>query len=179
MRLGDDGWLKGARKCASPNRDSRPPGEVVSLLLLHAISLPPGEFGGPAIEDLFNACLDCDAHPGFAQLRGLRVSAHFLVRRSGELVQFVAAGARAWHAGVSRWRGRQGCNDFSIGVELEGTDDTPFADAQYAVLADLVCALRARLPLAEFAAHSDVAPARKTDPGPCFDWPRLLASLSA
>lgn len=179
MKLGDDGWLEGARRGASPNRDSRPAGEVVSLLLLHSISLPPGEFGGTAIEELFNRCLDCDAHPWFGQLRGLHVSAHFLVRRNGELVQFVAAGARAWHAGASRWRGRERCNDFSIGVELEGTDDTPFAEAQYAVLVDLLRALRARLPLTDLAAHSDVAPARKTDPGPGFDWPRLLASLSA
>lgn len=179
MRLGDDGWLEGVRRGASPHRDARPAGEVVSLLLLHSISLPPGEFGGSAIEDLFNGCLDCDAHPGFGQLRGLRVSAHFLVRRSGELVQFAETGARAWHAGASRWRGRERCNDFSIGVELEGTDDAPFADAQYAVLAELVRALRARLPLTDLAAHSDVAPARKTDPGAGFDWPRLLASLSS
>lgn len=178
MRLGQDGWLEGARHVASPNRDARPPAELVSLLVVHAISLPPGEYGGPAIEDLFNNCLDCDAHPWYAQLRGLRVSAHFLVRRDGEVVQFVGTGARAWHAGASRWRGRERCNDFSIGVELEGTDDTRFADAQYAALCELVRALRARLPLTDLAAHSDVAPLRKTDPGAQFDWPRLLASLS-
>ena len=179
MRLGEDGWLEGARRVASPNRDARPAGEVVSLLVVHAISLPPGEYGGAAVEDLFNNCLDCDAHPWFGQLRGLRVSAHFLVRRNGEVVQFVEAGARAWHAGASRWRGRERCNDFSIGVELEGTDDTAFADAQYASLAGLVRALRQRLPLTDLAAHSDVAPERKTDPGVKFDWSRLLAALSA
>ena len=179
MRLGDDGWVEGARRAASPNRDERAAGEMISLLLLHCISLPAGEYGGRVIEDLFNNCVDCAAHPGFAQLRDLRVSAHFLVRRDGELVQFVEAGARAWHAGVSRWRGRPRCNDFSIGVELEGTDDTPFADAQYVVLAALIRALRARLPLTDVAAHSDVAPERKTDPGVKFDWSRLLASLSA
>ena len=179
MRLGEDGWLDGARRAASPNRDRRAAGEQISLLLLHCISLPPGEYGGRAIEDLFNNCMDCDAHPSFAQLRGLRVSAHFLVRRDGELVQFVEAGARAWHAGASRWRGRERCNDFSIGVELEGTDDTAFTDDQYVVLPGLIRALRARLPLTDVAAHSSVAPERKTDPGVKFDWSRLLASLSA
>jgi AmpD protein len=179
VRLGEDGWLEGARHVVSPNRDARPRGELVSLLVVHAISLPPGEYGGPAIEDLFNNCLDCDAHPWYAQLRGLRVSAHFLVRRDGEVVQFVETGARAWHAGASRWRGRERCNDFSIGVELEGTDDTRFADVQYAALCELLRALRARLPLTDLAAHSDLAPLRKTDPGAQFDWPRLLASLSA
>ena len=179
MRLGDDGWLEGARRSASPNRDARPAGEAVSLLLLHAISLPCGEYGGSAIEELFNNRLDCLAHPGFDPLRGLRVSAHFLIRRDGEIVQFVEVGARAWHAGASRWRGRERCNDFSIGVELEGTDDSAFADAQYAALARLIPALRVRLPLTDFAAHSDAAPSRKTDPGVHFDWTRLLISLSA
>ena len=179
MRLGEDGWLEGARRVVSPNQDARPASEVVSMLLLHSISLPPGEFGGPGIEDLFSNCLDCDAHPAFGQLRGVSVSAHFLIRRDGEVVQFVSTGARAWHAGVSRWRGREQCNDFSIGVELEGVDDAPFADAQYEVLGGLVRALRVRLSLTDLAAHSDVAPTRKTDPGLHFDWPRLLVSLSA
>lgn len=177
MRLGENGWLDGVRRAASPNQDARPAGEVVSLLVLHAISLPPGEYRGTAIEDLFNNCLDCDAHPWYGRLRGLRVSAHFLVRRNGEVVQFAQTGARAWHAGTSRWRGREQCNDFSVGVELEGTDDSAFVDAQYAALAGLVRALRARLPLTDVAAHSDVAPERKTDPGVGFDWTRLLASL--
>lgn len=179
MRLGEDGWLEGARRADSPNRDARPAGEAVSLLVLHAISLPPGEYGGGAVEDLFNNCLDCDSHPWFGRLRGVRVSSHFLVRRSGEIVQFAETGARAWHAGASRWRGRERCNDFSIGVELEGTDDTAFADAQYASLTALVSALRAHLPLTDVAAHSDIAPERKTDPGVKFDWSRLLASLVA
>jgi AmpD protein len=148
------------------------------LLVVHAISLPPGEFGGDAIERLFTNRLDPATHPYFRGLAGLKVSSHFLIRRGGELVQFVPLGRRAWHAGVSSWRGRGRCNDFSIGVELEGTDDRPFADPQYARLARLVAALKQKLPLRDIAAHSDVAPGRKTDPGPGFDWPRLLAALS-
>ena len=166
------------RVIGSPNCDARPAGVAVSLLVVHSISLPPGEYGGPAIEQLFTNRLDPAAHPYFAQLRGLRVSSHYLIRRSGELVQFVAPELRAWHAGASAWRGRNACNDYSIGVELEGTDDAPFEDAQYATLASLIRALRARFPLRHLAAHSDVAPGRKTDPGARFDWPRLLAALA-
>jgi len=150
----------------------------VTLLVLHAISLPPGRFGGDAIERLFTNRLDAAAHPFFREIAALRVSAHFLVRRSGELVQFVPIGRRAWHAGASRWRGRERCNDFSVGVELEGTDRGGFSAAQYARLAALVRALRRALPLRELAAHSDVAPGRKTDPGARFDWSRLLAELA-
>lgn len=179
MTLGADGWLAGARRVESPNRDERPEDACVNLLLVHSISLPPGVFGGNAIEALFTNRLDYDAHPYFGQLRGLRVSAHFLVRRTGEVVQFVATGRRAWHAGASRWRARERCNDCSIGVELEGTDDAPFADAQYACLAALTGALRERLPLTDVAAHSDVSPARKTDPGMHFDWLRFLDALCA
>ena len=162
----------------SPNHDARPRGAEITLLVVHAISLPPGEFGGDAIERLFTNRLDPATHPYFRGLAGLKVSSHFLIRRGGELVQFVPLGRRAWHAGVSSWRGRGRCNDFSIGVELEGTDDRPFADPQYARLARLVAALKQKLPLRDIAAHSDVAPGRKTDPGPGFDWPRLLAALS-
>jgi len=162
----------------SPNHDARPGGAEITLLVVHAISLPPGEFGGDAIERLFTNRLDPATHPYFRGLAGLKVSSHFLIRRGGELVQFVPLGRRAWHAGVSSWRGRGRCNDFSIGVELEGTDDRPFADPQYARLARLVAALKQKLPLRDIAAHSDVAPGRKTDPGPGFDWPRLLAALS-
>ena len=146
--------------------------------MVHSISLPPGEFGGDAIERLFTNRLDPAAHPYFREIAGLKVSSHFLIRRDGELVQFVPVARRAWHAGVSSWRGRERCNDFSIGVELEGTDDGPFTDAQYACLASLVAALKAKHPLRDIAAHSDVAPGRKNDPGPRFDWRRLLAALA-
>ena len=176
------GWLAGARRVPSPNCDGRPPGALVSLAVLHAISLPRGQFrkeaGGSAIERLFTNRLDPRAHPTFADLAGLRVSSHFLIYRDGELVQFVPLAARAWHAGASRWRGRERCNDFSIGIELEGTDDGAFAAAQYEAAAGLLRRLQERLPLREFAAHSDVAPGRKSDPGARFDWPRLLARVA-
>ena len=162
----------------SPNQDARPRGTAVTLLVVHCISLPPGEFGGDAIERLFTNRLDAEAHTYFRGIVDLRVSAHFLIRRDGELVQFVPIERRAWHAGASSWRGRGGCNDFSIGVELEGIDDGVFTDAQYARLARLIRQLRSRLPLRDVAAHSDIAPGRKTDPGAYFDWPRLLAALS-
>ena len=151
----------------------------MTLLIVHSISLPPGEFGGDAIERLFTNRLDPGAHPSFAELQSLRVSAHFLVRRDGELVQFVPLQSRAWHAGVSSWRGRARCNDFSVGVELEGVPGHLFADAQYEPLENLIRALRSALPLREIAAHSDVAPGRKVDPGPRFDWPRLFSALAA
>lgn len=179
MILAADGWLSGCRRVESPNQDERPPGAEVSLLLVHSISLPPGEYGGDAIERLFTNRLDPAAHPYFAAVAGLEVSAHFLVRRDGALVQFVPAGRRAWHAGASRWRGRARCNDFSLGVELEGVDTDAFADAQYEALARLARALRAALPLRHLAAHSDVAPGRKTDPGARFAWPRFLALLAS
>ena len=166
--------MRGARYVASPNCDARPRGTAVTLLVLHAISLPPGEYGGDAIERLFTNRLDPGAHPYFNEIQGLKVSSHFLIRRDGELVQFVPLHKRAWHAGASSWRGRGRCNDFSVGVELEGAEDDRFTPAQYAAVASLV----RKLQLREIAAHSDVAPGRKTDPGARFDWPRLLASLS-
>jgi AmpD protein len=172
------GWLPGARRVASPNCDARPDGAEVSLAVLHAISLPPGRYGGESIERLFSNRLDPSAHPYFRGVAALKVSAHFLVRRDGELVQFVPLGLRAWHAGASSWRTRARCNDFSVGIELEGADDAPFADAQYEALVLLVGRLRRALPLRQVAAHSDVAPGRKTDPGPHFRWARLLAALS-
>ena len=176
------GWVAGARRVLSPNCDSRPAGTDVSLIVLHSISLPRGVYrndaGGDAIERLFTNRLDPAAHPSFADLAGLRVSSHFLVRRGGELLQFVPLQARAWHAGVSRWRGRERCNDYAVGIELEGTDDSAFAAAQYIRLALLVKKLQSFLPLRGFAAHSDVAPGRKTDPGTRFDWPRWLAALA-
>jgi AmpD protein len=170
--------VAGARRVASPNCDDRPAGSVVSLLVVHSISLPPGEYGGDAIERFFTNRLDPRAHPYFAEIHAMRVSAHFVIRRGGELVQFVPVNKRAWHAGVSDWRGRTRCNDFSVGVELEGTDETAFAAPQYDRLRDLVHTLRKALPLRDIAAHSDVAPGRKTDPGAHFDWARLLLAVS-
>ena len=178
MTGGVDGRIAPCRYVESPNQDERPTGEAVSLLVVHCISLPPGEYGGDAIERLFTNRLDAGAHPYFREIAGSRVSSHFLIRREGEPVQFVPIERRAWHAGASCWRGRERCNDFSIGVELEGTDRTLFEDVQYRQLAALIQALRARLSLRALAAHSDLAPGRKTDPGPGFDWPRLLAALS-
>jgi AmpD protein len=167
------------RVVRSPNQDDRPPGVEVSLVVLHSISLPPGEYGGDAIERLFTNRLDPHARPYFREVHALKVSSHFLVRRDGALVQFVPAARRAWHAGVSSWRGRGRCNDFSLGIELEGTDDTPFEDAQYAALHCLLTDLRGRLPLRDIAAHSEIAPGRKTDPGARFDWRRLLLDLAS
>jgi N-acetyl-anhydromuramoyl-L-alanine amidase len=176
------GWLPGVRRVLSPNSDSRPPGVPVDLAILHCISLPRGVYGsdagGDAIEQLFTNRLDPAAHPSFADLAGLRVSAHFLIRRSGSLVQFVPLEARAWHAGRSRWRGRERCNDVSVGIELEGVDDGAFTGAQYGALAALLGAVRARLPLRQVAGHREVAPGRKSDPGARFDWPRLLTALA-
>jgi len=158
----------------SPNQDERAPGSAIDLLILHNISLPPGQFGGSAVVDFFLNRLDCDAHPFFDALRGVRVSAHFFVRRDGSLIQFVSTLARAWHAGESSFEGRVRCNDFSIGIELEGTDALPYTDAQYATLAALTRALRQRHPLRAVRGHEHVAPKRKTDPGASFDWPRYL-----
>ena len=171
--LDSEGWLAGARRIASPNCDARPAGEAIVLVVIHNISLPPGRFGGPGVEQLFSNRLDPEEHPYYAGIRGLRVSSHFFIRRDGELIQFVPCGRRAWHAGASRWQGRERCNDFSIGVELEGTDDTPYTDAQYAALNGLLAVLRAAYPIAGLAGHCDIAPGRKSDPGPCFDWSRV------
>lgn len=164
------GWLRGVRRVASPNCDARPDGERITLIVIHAISLPPEQFGGPGVIELFTNQLDPAAHPYYATIDTLRVSAHFFIRRDGELIQFVATAARAWHAGVSNWRGRERCNDFSIGIELEGCDTIAFAAAQYRTLAALLKRLRRRYPGAEVVGHADIAPGRKTDPGPCFDW---------
>jgi N-acetyl-anhydromuramoyl-L-alanine amidase len=171
------GVCNGARFVPSPHCDERPEGEAVSLLVIHNISLPPGEFGGPYIDDLILGRLDPQAHPYFREIAGLRVSSHFLIRRDGELVQYVPCELRAWHAGASQWKGRERCNDFSIGIELEGADDVPFAEPQYATLAALTRALFERYGELDIAGHSDIAPDRKTDPGPFFDWPRFRASL--
>ena len=172
LTFNENGWCIEATQVPSPNFDSRPTGTTAELIVIHNISLPPGEFGGPYIADLFLNRLDFDVHPYFDRLRNARVSAHFLVRRDGELKQFVSVHKRAWHAGVSNFRGRSQCNDFSIGIEMEGTDDGPYTDSQYRVLADLTVALAAFLPVTSVVSHQVIAPARKTDPGPHFDWAR-------
>ena len=167
------GWYAGARHCASPNFGARPAGAVLDLVLLHSISLPPGVYTGDAVERLFTNTLDWDAHPYFQTLRGLEVSAHFLIRRDGALWQFVSCEDRAWHAGASSFQRRDNCNDFSIGVELEGLEGDTFEPAQYDGLRTLLCALSEQYPLRHLAGHSDVAPGRKIDPGPGFEWHRL------
>jgi len=173
--LSVDGWMSAARRIDSPNVDDRPAGEAISLVVVHAISLPPAQFGSDDIAHFFTNSLDPNAHPYFSGISTLRVSAHFLIRRDGELIQFVSCLRRAWHAGESSWNGRERCNDFSIGIELEGCDELPFEEAQYLRLIDLVQSLRASYPIAAVVGHSDIAPGRKTDPGQCFDWQRLAA----
>jgi AmpD protein len=183
LRIAPDGTIEerahtpSVRFVESPNYDERPPGTAIELLVIHAISLPPGEFGGRGVEELFLNRLDQAEHPYYATIVGLRVSAHFFVRRDGSLIQFVRCANRAWHAGESTWRGRHRCNDFSIGIELEGTDEVPFEWAQYERLATLTLALRSAYPIADIAGHSDIAPGRKTDPGPHFDWVHYRALI--
>lgn len=173
--VGVDGWCSNALHAASPNFDARPPDTKIDLLVIHNISLPPGQFGGQFISDLFTNCLDCDAHPYFDQLRALRVSSHFLIRRDGAVMQFVSANDRAWHAGLSSFGKRERCNDFSIGIELEGTDFESFSSIQYQVLAALTVALQTVYPLIDVVGHEHIAPGRKTDPGPFFDWAEYRA----
>ncbi len=173
MRLTPDGLLDGVRFIASPNCDARPADARIELIVIHNISLPPGEFGGSGIEDLFLNRLDAGTHPYYRNIASLRVSAHFLIRRNGDITQFVSCAQRAWHAGVSQWRGRERCNDFSVGIELEGTDEIPFEDAQYARLTGLIAVLRGAYPIADIVGHADVAPGRKTDPGLVFQWNRI------
>lgn len=172
-----EGFVPHARYIESPNCDERPEGTRITLAVVHGISLPPGEFGGPGIAELFTNRLDPSGHFYYASLADLRVSAHFLIRRDGELLQFVPCSKRAWHAGASTWRGRERCNDFSVGIELEGTDAIPYASVQYRVLARLLKALYRRYRFRHVVGHSDIAPGRKTDPGPVFDWKRLAALI--
>ncbi len=177
---GETGLVCGARQLPSPNQDERPAGCLPELIVVHGISLPAGQFGGPWIDALFTNGLDPAAHASFADIAPLRVSSHLLVRRDGELVQYVPLGRRAWHAGQSSHCGRERCNDFSIGIELEGADDVPYETVQYDVLARLIEALRRAWPSlrrAPVVGHSDIAPGRKTDPGPTFDWGRLAGLL--
>ena len=176
MLIDARGLLVGGEYVPSPNCDDRPDGPI-ELLVIHNISLPPGEFGGNGVRQLFTNTLDATEHPYYATISGLKVSAHFFVRRGGRIIQFVSCLKRAWHAGESCWQSRFRCNDFSIGIELEGSDAVPFTDAQYDALAGLSKALRAAYPICGIAGHSDIAPQRKTDPGPCFDWVRYLSGL--
>lgn len=174
------GWVAGVSHCPSANYNQRPDGEV-SLLVIHNISLPPGQFATGKVQEFFTCGLRADEHPYFAAIADMRVSAHFLIERDGTVSQFVSCLERAWHAGVSSFAGRDNCNDFSLGIELEGTDDLPFTDAQYQVLIALSQQLLASFPALtseRICGHSDIAPGRKTDPGPAFDWPRLRAGLT-
>jgi AmpD protein len=176
------GLIRPAAQCPSPNQDERPDGAELTLIVIHSISLPPGSFGGPYIEHLFRNCIDRSAHPYFEEIADLHVSAHLLIRRDGTLVQFVPFGRRAWHAGPSFFRGRSCCNDFSIGIELEGEDETPYTELQYESLSGVIDALIAAYPglnARTIAGHCDIAPERKTDPGPAFDWLRLYDQLIA
>jgi len=178
----DSGLMLGARQVASPNYDSRPPGVDADLIVVHGISLPPGDFGGPWIDRLFTNTLPPDAHPYFAAVGTLRVSSHLVISRDGALTQYVKFTERAWHAGRSSYDGREACNDFSVGVELEGTDTLPYESAQYTALAEVVAALCAAYPQLSperMVGHSDIAPGRKTDPGPAFDWERARRLIDA
>lgn len=170
FEIADDGWVRGIARVQSPNCDERPPGAAVELVVLHGISLPPGKFGGDDVERLFTNTLSTDSHPYSPQLVGLRVSAHFFVRRDGGVVQFVSCLRRAWHAGLSEWCGRARCNDFSVGIELEGTDFVPYELQQYVACNALLRAIYRAFPVRAVTGHSDIAPGRKTDPGPFFDW---------
>jgi len=177
----DRGWLENAERVPSPNWDQRPADTPIDLLVIHNISLPPGEFGGPWIDALFQNRLDPAAHPSFASISDLKVSAHLLVRRDGRLIQYVPLHLRAWHAGRSSFHGRENCNDFSIGIELEGSDNLPFDEVQYAVLERISRHIMQVYPAIDpgrITGHRDIAPGRKSDPGPLFDWKRYLGSLS-
>jgi AmpD protein len=176
------GLMRGAKQIASPNYDARPAGVEADLIVIHGISLPPGEFGGPWIERLFTNSLPAEIHPYFAEVAPLRVSSHLVVQRDGALTQYVSFADRAWHAGQSNYQGRAACNDFSVGVELEGADTLPYEATQYEALAAVVAALCAaypRLSADRLVGHSDIAPGRKTDPGPAFDWPRARRLIGA
>jgi N-acetyl-anhydromuramoyl-L-alanine amidase len=178
VKLDSQGLLKEASFIPSPNFDERPGDAKVELVVIHNISLPPGEFGGSGIIDLFSNRLDPNAHPYYQTIQDLKVSSHFLIRRDGEIIQFISCLKRAWHAGASNWCGRDRCNDYSIGVELEGCDDQPFEPVQYEKLTELVRALKTAYPIRDIVGHSDIAPDRKTDPGPYFDWQRVRRTVA-
>jgi N-acetyl-anhydromuramoyl-L-alanine amidase len=173
IKISQQGIAVGVRFIESPNQDSRPAGSRISLAVIHNISLPPGQYGGNGVIELFSNTLDADAHPYYMEVHQLKVSAHFFIRRDGELIQFVPCSQRAWHAGASNWQGRERCNDFSVGVELEGSDTDVFEAAQYGTLNHLLAALKETYPITDIVGHSDIAPGRKTDPGPYFDWAKV------
>jgi AmpD protein len=173
FRIDADGFAQEARIIISPNHDDRPPDLPISLVVIHNINLPPGQLGGEGVIELFTNRLNPEEHPYYSEIYQQRVSSHFFIRCDGELIQFVPCGKRAWHAGVSEWKGRERCNDFSIGVELEGSDDKPFEGIQYIVLNELLMALTKAYPITGITGHSDIAPGRKTDPGPFFEWARV------
>ena len=179
MKVSSTGWLSGVCRLASPNFNARPRGTAIKLLVIHNISLPPGHFSGHAVEHLFSNTLNIDAHPYYSQLKDLKVSAHFFIRRNGTIIQFVSCNKRAWHAGVSTWQEHSACNDFSIGIELEGSDYVPFDGEQYHSLARLTRVLQRHYPIRSIVGHADIAPDRKTDPGPFFDWQKfnLMANI--
>lgn len=177
LNLKHDGTITEAAQCASPNYDERPENTAIDMIVIHNISLPPGQYGGSAIIDLFHNQLDPDQHPYFAKIYQAKVSAHFLIRRDGSLLQFVPCSKRAWHAGASSWLGRERCNDFSIGIELEGSDFEAFALAQYDTLNQLISALKSAYPIRHIVGHSQIAPGRKTDPGPYFEWHKIGLSI--
>jgi AmpD protein len=177
MKIDAQGWASEVERLPSPNFDERSAGQI-TLLVVHNISLPPEQFGGLGVQQLFTNTLNPNEHPYYQTIAGLQVSAHFFIRRDGQIIQFVSCAQRAWHAGVSCWQGRDKCNDYSIGVELEGSDTVPYSDAQYQNLEVLTLALRERYGPLSITGHSDIAPQRKTDPGPYFDWLRFLTSLS-
>ncbi|HEX5538215.1 MAG TPA: 1,6-anhydro-N-acetylmuramyl-L-alanine amidase AmpD [Methylophilaceae bacterium] len=175
IKIDQHGIARPALFIASPNYDARP-GTAITLAVIHNISLPPGQYGGNGVIELFTNRLDADAHPYYAGIHQLKVSAHFFIRRDGSLLQFVPCNQRAWHAGVSSWQGRERCNDYSIGIELEGSDDDAFTAEQYATLNHLLAALKTAYPIQDVVGHSDIAPGRKTDPGPCFDWSQITGT---
>ncbi len=177
MRVDESGWASGVEHIPSPNCDERAMGKI-SLVVVHNISLPPDQFGGPGVQQLFTNSLDPEEHPYYLTIADIKVSAHFFIRRDGHVIQFVSCAQRAWHAGASCWQGEERCNDYSIGIELEGCDTLPFIDIQYQRLRELTLALRVRYGALGISGHSDIAPQRKTDPGPCFDWLRYLTDLS-
>jgi len=177
VKIDAKGIMQGVRYVPSPNCDDRPTESGINLLVIHNISLPPNEYGGEGVIEFFTNCLDPETHPYYQTIHELKVSAHFFIRRSGEIIQFVPCDKRAWHAGASNWCGRERCNDFSIGIELEGSDFEPFTDGQYDALSALTSALKEAYPIEGIVGHSDIAPGRKTDPGPCFDWERYRGSL--
>jgi N-acetyl-anhydromuramoyl-L-alanine amidase len=176
LSINDHGWVKQALKFSSPNYDVRPEPQIIDMIVIHNISLPPNQYGGNGIMQLFTNQLDPNEHPYYAEIYTRQVSAHFLIRRDGQLIQFVSCLDRAWHAGVSEWKSRERCNDFSVGIELEGCDFEAFESQQYVMLHKLIKLLTSQYAITEIVGHSDIAPDRKTDPGPFFDWSKIEKS---